>query len=527
MKVAILGGTGVFGSRLARLLARDGHALILASRRGGGALAEELGAATIALDRDGDLAPLFAMQPDILIDAAGPFQAYAEPRVARACIAARVPYLDLSDDAGFCQSVIALDADAKAAGVGVLTGVSSVPALSSAAVAELSAGMTRIEAIDSAILPGNRAPRGRSVMEAILAQVGRPVRLWLGGAWENRPGWSDPRTYRLPGGIRRRGWLIGAPDLALFPDAYGTRTVVFRAGLELPIMGISLAILSHIRRFIPLPVPVGPLQLVAGWLEGFGTDKGGMSVNVTGRDGAGWVKRTWRLVAEAGDGPFIPATPARALLRQGLPAPGARAALNDVPLDRIVAAMEDLAVRTERDEERITPLFETVVDGFAALPDAVRESHQTIAVTRLEGQGRVTRGKGLWPRLIAAVMRFPPAGEDIPVTVIKTRTERGETWERRFGRHVFRSHLAAENGAMTERFGLITFTLGLTARDGGLEFPVTGARLGPLKLPRALLPVSEARETAPDGRFRFDVTLRAPLTGQFIIRYEGHLAPVE
>jgi uncharacterized protein YbjT (DUF2867 family) len=32
MKVLILGGTGVFGERIARLLARDGHQLTIAAR---------------------------------------------------------------------------------------------------------------------------------------------------------------------------------------------------------------------------------------------------------------------------------------------------------------------------------------------------------------------------------------------------------------------------------------------------------------------------------------------------------------
>ena len=47
-----------------------------------------------------------------------------------------------------------------------------------------------------------------------------------------------------------------------------------------------------------------------------------------------------------------------------------------------------------------------------------------------------------------------------------------------------------------------------------------------MPLPRWSLPVSEAREVVDDGRFRFDVTLRAPLTGQFIVRYQGWLDPV-
>lgn len=55
---------------------------------------------------------------------------------------------------------------------------------------------------------------------------------------------------------------------------------------------------------------------------------------------------------------------------------------------------------------------------------------------------------------------------------------------------------------------------------------MTRGRLGPLPLPRALLPESRATEGAEDGRFRFDVELRAPLGLGPIVRYRGWLAPV-
>ncbi len=73
MKVLILGGTGVFGSRLARLLARDGHQLTIAARSLAPAqsLAAELKATALQIDRNGDLAGLVGH--DVIIDAAGPF----------------------------------------------------------------------------------------------------------------------------------------------------------------------------------------------------------------------------------------------------------------------------------------------------------------------------------------------------------------------------------------------------------------------------------------------------------------------
>lgn len=78
---------------------------------------------------------------------------------------------------------------------------------------------------------------------------------------------------------------------------------------------------------------------------------------------------------------------------------------------------------------------------------------------------------------------------------------------------------------MSERFGAFTFGIGLRVGEGALHFPVTRGRLGPLPLPRPLLPESRATESAEDGRFRFDVELRAPLGLGPIVRYRGWLAP--
>lgn len=529
MKVVILGGSGVFGSRLARLLRRDGHTVCLAARRAATALAAEIGADCMVFDRADDPAALFEGAPDVLVDAAGPFQAYGDDpyRLARAAIAAGVNYIDLSDDADFTTGISDLDAEARARGVYVLSGVSSVPAISAAAVHALRGGMERTLGIDAAILPGNRAPRGLSVMAGILAQVGRPLRLWQGGAWVTARGWSDPVDYELPGGEIRRAYLNRVPDLECFPHHFDAKSVSFRAGLELSVMGRALAVLSWVRQFVDLPVPLGLAHWGASCLEPFGTDRGGMIVSVTGQTAQGVVTRNWRLLAQAGEGPFVPAVPARALLRAGGAAPGARAALDDIPLTAIEAAMDDLAISFERDETEAHALVQEAIGaGFEDLPAPVRASHAVHPVLRLTGTAKVTRGDGFWPKLLARVFGFPAAGADIPLTVIKTRRGLSECWERHFAEQRFASVLRATPHGITERFGPFTFRLGLHVSEGALHFPVLAGWIGPLRLPRFVLPQSETREYANGGQMQFDVTLRAPITGQFIIRYEGTLEPV-
>ena len=62
MRVAVVGGYGVFGERLCRLLARDGHEVIVCGRDSdkAAALAAEIGGQSQQFDLTGDLAPLFA-----------------------------------------------------------------------------------------------------------------------------------------------------------------------------------------------------------------------------------------------------------------------------------------------------------------------------------------------------------------------------------------------------------------------------------------------------------------------------------
>lgn len=553
MRVVILGGSGVFGSSLATLLARDGHQLWIAGRRlaPAQAVAIRVGGQALAVDWRRDPTPLFAVGPEVLVDAAGPFQEYGDDsdpyRLARLCLARGVDYLDLSDDGAFTAGIAALDAEARSAGRVVISGASSVPGLSASVVAQLAQGLDSIDLIDTALLPGNKAPRGRAVMASILGQVGRPMRVWRGGGWQATRGWSDRRVYALDPSDRhpkdrhpkerhpndrRAGYLIPVPDLTLFPQAFGARSVVFRAGMELGVMNAGLRALSILRRIARLPIRAGGLTLLhrlASILAPFGTDRGFMAVCVVGRRGGQRIARTWQLTATGGDGPLVPAVAARALLRSfdRLPS-GARPCLTDLPLTELEAAMADLAITTATKEAAQPTLFQSVLqDCWADLPPSVQRLHSVVDVERFSGTATVTRGRSWVARLAAWVFGFPAAGSDVPVTVTKTRTDRGEIWQRDFAGRVFRSTCspARAPGRVCERFGPFAFELDLPVADGAMSLPVRRAWLLGLPLPHALLPVSEAREYEADGVFHFDVALDAPLGGGRIVHYRGTLTP--
>jgi len=342
--VMILGGTGVFGQRIARRLVHHGDCRVIIagrSQHGAGAAADEVGAREgrcVALP-DGLAASLGDV--DLVIHTVGPFQGQ-DYAVAETCLKAGVHYIDLSDGRAFTEGFHTLDALARENGVAAISGASSVPGLSSTVVAHLSPAFARVDEIAMAIAPANRVPRGPAVVAAILGTVGQPMRRWQAGAWRTAHGWQDMRRRKIDGLGPR--WLAACdvPDMALLPMAYpDVRTMTFHAGLELSFLHwglwalswpVRLGLLPSLLRFAPM------MRRTARWFGKFGTDRGGMFVELRGVDAAGApLTKIWTVIAGSGDGPWIPALPAVILARQlaggGGPEPGARACLNLFDMD--------------------------------------------------------------------------------------------------------------------------------------------------------------------------------------------------
>lgn len=548
-RILIVGGYGVFGGRLARCLLKDGRYDVLVAGRSqhkAEAFCKTYGGTPITFDlsKDNINARLKELAPFIIVDAAGPFQAYPghiSYTLAKAAIATGVHYIDLCDDADFTRGIADLDSLARAANITVLSGVSSVPALSSSIVSALSGEMADIHHIESMILPGNKAPRGLSVIRAITAQAGRPMQIWKAGQWQTVKGWSTRVSAKLamPGQQAIKGrWAsyIGAPDLALFPEYFKARSVSFRAGLDLKLMHGGLALLSMpvrwgwVKNITPLS---RLLKWGAEWLKPFGSDRGGMTVRVTGitRSGA-FETCLWTLMVEGGDGPFIPAIPAQVMcakLVEGQVPSGARPALAAFSKAEVEAALFKLRLKTHVTTETIKPLFSIALGkAYKNLPAPLQDLHTVLSDRRWTGEASVTRGTSLLSKIAGFIAGFPPATERTKVEVLMTRTAKGETWTRTFGKNTFRSYLSqtGANGAatLTERFGLLKFKIALAEQDGRLDFPLTrGTCLG-IPLPAFLVPKSETCEYVDEkGRPCFDVRLSLPLAGH-IVTYKGWLS---
>lgn len=371
LRVLLVGATGVFGSRLAEGLVREpGVALILAGRTLASLtkLGSDLGGApeTFVFDRDrATPGSLRWLKVDLVIDAAGPFQS-GHTRLIEAAIEAGCHYLDLADGRDFVADIRRFYEAARRRDIVVLTGASTTPALSHAAIDRISEGWRRIDAIRVAIAPGNRAPRGLAVVRAILSYAGRPVRLFRDGGWTTAPGWGLTREIAYPGLGRRPASLCETPDLDLLVERYRPRlSAEFFAGLELPILhhGLLLASFPVRARLIRSLAPFArPLRFLAGLLEPFGSDRGGMVVEVRGTNNDREpVVATWSLVAQAGKGPYVPTLAALALVRRlrdhALDFRGALPCVGHLTLDDFATEFKRLGIETRSETRSLAPIL--------------------------------------------------------------------------------------------------------------------------------------------------------------------------
>ncbi len=332
--ILILGGYGTFGRRISKCLAQEpGISLIIAGRDHDKAQAlchqlrtdhPTLEASALALDiSHPNLQQQFANCPaELVIHTCGPFQGQ-NYRVAEACIATGKHYIDLADDREFVCNFKQLDTAAKAAGVLLVSGASSVPGLSSAVIDHFKDNFTYLEQVEYAIAPGNKLDRGFATIKAILSYTGHVFTHWQNGGWRKIYGWMDStkQDFGHPIGVRHLA-NINIPDLELFPERYSSlQSVRFRAGLELPIMHQCMVIMAWIakKKVINNWAPLTQLCLsVSRWFLPFGTDIGGMRMELTGQDKHNNpLQIEWTLVAEDGVGPFIP-TIASILIARGL-----------------------------------------------------------------------------------------------------------------------------------------------------------------------------------------------------------------
>lgn len=325
-RVLVLGGYGVFGSRAAERLLRDpsievviagrskAHASLAAGRFASAVKDRASGVRLDAVSLTSD--DLRHLGVQVVINTVGPYQA-RDYRVAEAAIAAGVHYIDLADARTFVTGITALDAAAKRAGVLVVSGASTVPALAAAVIDDLRPRLKSLDTLTYGVSPGNSFDPGVATVQSIIAGVGRPFTTLIDGRMQVVHGWQPLTRHRFADNGLGTRWLgaCDVPDLDLFPARYPTlRTQHFVAGVEVKAFHLGLYALSWLVRLglMRNPERFGqPMLTVKRRLGFLGSDRGAMFVALRGEAAAGGpLEVSWELAAFRGHGPYVPATPA-------------------------------------------------------------------------------------------------------------------------------------------------------------------------------------------------------------------------
>lgn len=267
-RIVIAGGTGFFGRNVAELLRAEGIRPVTAGRSG-----------DLILDVE-DRASLKSMlrQGDVVIDAAGPFQARSIA-LAEAVIEVGADVLDLNESLDHARRVAALADRAKDRSVAVLSTCSAVSSVA-AALVRLS-GIERPVRVSALVAPASRETAHAGTLRALLASVGQTIEVLRDGRLVRAIGWRESHDFVLP---RRRAYLVASALPLTLPEVWpGLRAV--DCWTDTSTLGAN-AILALVARSKPLRwVAERAVPLGAVTARLFGTHRGSFAVEVEGESG--------------------------------------------------------------------------------------------------------------------------------------------------------------------------------------------------------------------------------------------------
>jgi hypothetical protein len=400
--------------------------------------------------------------------------------------------------------------------------------------------MSSVAAIRGGIVPSPYAKVGINVIRAIAGYAGQRATLRRDGKESVGFPFTEQMRFTIapPGHVPVRDTLFSLVDVAdlrafarLWPEA---KTIWMGAGPVPEVLHRTLIALAWLVRLGLLRslLPFAPVLHLASDHLPWGEHRGGMFVEVEGTTSSNQlVKRSWHLLAEGNDGPLIPSMAVTALVGRVLegnsPSPGARAAVRDLELDDYEKLFACRTIHTGIRDDLTdgSDLYPSLLGkAWSTLPPEVRAMHEGAGIAR--GTATVERGRHPLARLVASVIGFPNAGEEIPVSVRFENSGGTETWTRTFDGRSFSSRQFAGHGRsqwlLCERFGPLTFAMALKSEGSRLRLVLRRWSVLGIPLPMWLCPHSDSYEASDDGRFRFHVEISHPLMG-LIVRYRGWL----
>lgn len=195
-RLTILGGCGAVGSTAARTLAAGEYfsEMVIADREETAAreLAAELGGgkvSAVGVDAaDTEALKEVMSGSDVVLNCIGPFYRFGPP-ILRAAIEVGVDYVDICDDMDATQEMLAMDEQAKAAGISALVGMGSSPGMANLLVKfTAQALLDQVESVDIYHAHGGEPVEGPAVIKHRFHSMEIDIPMFLDGEY---------RTVRL------------------------------------------------------------------------------------------------------------------------------------------------------------------------------------------------------------------------------------------------------------------------------------------------------------------------------------------
>jgi len=143
--------------------------------------------------------PLDLAEIDIVLNLAGPFFAGSDA-VARAALRAGSTYVDIGDDVEATETILALDGQARRAGVALVTGAGLSPGVSNWMAARLLDHHPDADGVQIAWATHESDPGGLAPLRHMLHMAVNPCPVFVDGVWRQSPGFvpSTGATFQFP-----------------------------------------------------------------------------------------------------------------------------------------------------------------------------------------------------------------------------------------------------------------------------------------------------------------------------------------
>lgn len=235
-QVLILGGAGRIGFSVAQdVLAHTAAEVMITGRQSaqGAIAAQQLGdrARFLALDlAEEEKLKTAIAAADLVIHCAGPFH-YRDGRVLDQCIAQGVPYLDVSDNAGFTQQALAKGDRAAEAGVTAIVNTGIFPGISNSLVKRDVEQLDQVDTIHLSYIVAGSGGAGLTVMRTTFLGLQRPFQARIDGQWQEVQPYTEREAVEFPAPYgRAHVYWYEMPETVTLANTFNAKTVITKFG---------------------------------------------------------------------------------------------------------------------------------------------------------------------------------------------------------------------------------------------------------------------------------------------------------